>query len=86
MLFKDHLEIVTDAGAVLQLLDLDRGDDAPTVAVEVLALAVVVGEEVGTVEVGLGLQSVHVTSELELYGRYAAAVLPCPGWVEVLAG
>ena len=46
----------------LEPFHLDRGHDAPAMAVEVLALAVVVREEVGAVEVRLGLKSVHGAS------------------------
>ncbi len=45
----------------LQLLGFDGGHDAPTVAVEVLAFAVVVGEEVGRVKVCFCLESVHAS-------------------------
>ena len=47
---------------LLQTVHLDGGHDAPAVPVQVLALAVVVGEEVRTVEVRLCLESVHGAS------------------------
>lgn len=47
--------------AILQILNLDGRYDTPAVAVEVLALAVIVGKEVGAVEVRLGLKTVHAS-------------------------
>ena len=53
--------VVTDANLLkLGLLEVDG--HAPSVAMQVLALAVVIGEEVGGVEGDLGLESVHVAA------------------------
>lgn len=43
----------------LQLFLLQIGDDLPTVSMEVLALPVVIGKEVGAVETAFSLQSVQ---------------------------
>ena len=58
----EHAEInhhVLHRAVGLQVGDLEVHHRSPPVAVQVLALAVVIGQEVGRVEAGLGFQSVH---------------------------